>query len=255
MKHLYRSLSLTTAAVFAVTVLAVAPVFAERGSDDTNGSGGNASGRSSKTVMSDDSNEGSEVESEHTADTTKTRQKVEDFKKNAHSQLEQKRKEVKGKTAEQRKKVCESRANGINKRFTNFGTVADRHLAKIDGAYEKLQAYQAANKLDADNYDALVAVADAKQQTAVDAIAALKLVNTTIDCSSTDPAAAIAEVKAAVKTTREALKDYRKSVKAILVELRTAKAAAQPSTDSDGDDSTNGSTDDTNTTTTPTENQ
>jgi len=135
-----------------------------------------------------------------------------------------------------RQKACTAREANLNNKITNYGAQATRQLTRLNDTYAKLQAYQADKQLSAADYASLVTAADAQKVGATAAVNALSALTVKIDCSSTDPAASVATVKTAVKNARTALQDYRKSIKAVLVTLMTAKSTTSsdnPSTSTD----------------------
>jgi hypothetical protein len=136
-----------------------------------------------------------------------------------------------GKSVAERQKTCAQIKNAVDRKLAAFDNSATKHLTRLDGVFTKLQDYQTANNLPVSNYDALVAAATAKQTTATEAVDALHQVGTTLDCSSSDPAAMLAAAKTAAKTARDALKDYRTSLKNIVVALAQAKGDSTDTTD------------------------
>jgi hypothetical protein len=133
------------------------------------------------------------------------------------------------KSVERRQKVCENIQKAVNNKLKAFNNAADKHLQRLDGVFTKLKDYQSTNNVAAENYDALVATATEKQTSATQAVQTLKDFGAVLDCSSDDPAASLQAVKTAAADARGALKDYRKSLKDIVVALAQAK----------GDDTTN----------------
>jgi hypothetical protein len=96
-----------------------------------------------------------------------------------------------------------------------------------------------------------VAAADAQQTTATEAVAALKELSADFDCTTTDPAQTLAAIKASTTDAKTALKDYRTSIKNIVVALAQVNKSSTTGTDDQSGDNTG--TNDTTTTTTPTD--
>jgi chromosome segregation ATPase len=261
MKQTKAQLGLLAVSVFAVTILAAGPVYAERGNgrddtvkttattDDTSTS--SMDDASTQSAGTGTSNAGStndvatstETEVEHGVVTTKP----DELRGRAERLIEAKRtalsetKKTKL-SADGRQKACKAREANLTKKITNFDKQAKRHLERYDTAYAKLQAYQKEQDITAENYTALVATADAKRATATAAVDALKTAGVKIDCSSQDPAAAVATVKASVANAKTALKDYRTAVKNVLVALMTAKSD-NTKVDATDDNTTNSTAD------------
>jgi chromosome segregation ATPase len=217
--------SLFTMAVLSVLVLAALPVSAH-------GAHGNA-------VVSAQSTEDTTVSStDATSDTTGSdtgSQRGKQLREKALLKVTELRQEHKSKmSATARQKVCENRLKAVSNKLTAFNNAADKHLNRLDDVFTKLQDYQSTNNITADNYDALVTAATEKQAAATQAVAVLKDVGTTLDCTADDPAASLQATKTAAADTRDALKDYRKSLKGIVVALMQAKGDDAANTDDNG---------------------
>jgi hypothetical protein len=242
MKQFKRNLQLALATLFAVSGLAVVPVFAHEGSDSGN-SGSGGSDRKAVTVSSEVSDSSSDDSSDTSED--KPTGRLEELRLRAKKELSEDRAQKKeARKTEAKQKSCEAREANLNKKVKNFGAAAQRHLDRLDKTYAKLKAYQEEHKLNADQYEALVAVADAKQEAAKAAVEALKTVAVDIDCTSSDPAESVATVKAAVKNARTALQQYHTAVKDVLVELMTSKSDSKKDGSDDKGTDTSNSTDD-----------
>ncbi len=165
-------------------------------------------------------------------------EKVEKVRAEAKLLVNEERKGVKPPTnVAGRQKACEAKQASLEKRLANYTRHSEKHLATFDKIYDRVQDFQETKKLDAASYDELIAVANEKHEAAEAAVAALKEVSTSIDCSSEDPANGVAVVKTAVADTRTALKEYRTSIKDVIRSLN-----ASLSKDSD-DSSTSESSD------------
>lgn len=250
MKQIKLNLGLMLGSVLAVSVLAVGPVSA-RGINSGNTSGSGSTSGSTETAEttsggtsapttethSSTSGTGTATETEHApetqTETEPTTGKVDDLRSRAAKMLATDRQDKKpASTAAERQKACQARQANLNTKITNFGAQGTRHLTSLNSTYDKIKAFQTANQLNVADYATLVAAADAQQASATTAVAALKTVTVTIDCSSPDPAASVATVKSAVKNARVALQSYRTSIKNVLVALMTAKEAAHDSSTS-----------------------
>ncbi len=241
------------AVLSASSVLLSAPVYARGGSDDTtqststtsstsrpasseatSGSGvspnsgsrqGALSGGTTVKIEDSTTSKSNEPELEtHNAlhDTTAVR--VGSLEDKAKELLNSKRAESgKKSTVADRQKACTEHQGEVDTHFARYSSDAKKALSTYDAVFTKVQAYQSTNKLSVANYDALVADATAKQVAAQGAVSALASVSTTIDCTTTDPAASIGTVKSAVATAKSALKEYRTAIKTIIVALLAAK--------------------------------
>jgi chromosome segregation ATPase len=198
-------------------------------SGSTSSNSGSGSHDSVTTASSTDTE--SETETEHSQTLR------EQFRQTARTEIKAKMEDkTKTHTAEQRQKSCEARKTNLTKRMSNAVAAAQRHKEKFDAIYTKIKAFHDSKNLNVANYDSLTAAADKAQQDAADQIAALKALDVTVDCSQTDSLATnISAFQTAVKSTRDSLKTYRKS----LVDLITALHGASTSTDKTENSSTN----------------
>jgi hypothetical protein len=214
------------------------PAFARQGSDDTSGSttptqttetgegiisptsgsssGGSGSGK--RTIVSRDA--ASENEST-------TSSSDESLRNRAQQLLDDKRQNGKEHTEAQRQEACKQHESTIDGRFQTLGDKASRYLNGFNTIFTKVQAYQTKNQLNVPNYDTLVADVTAKQAAATAAVNTLDAQSgSKIDCTSSDPAQSVANVKTAAQDARTALQAYRASLKALVQALLSAKQAA-----------------------------
>jgi hypothetical protein len=149
--------------------------------------------------------------------------------------LEQKRQNGKGHTQEQRQAACKQHEADIDQHFQVLGDKAGRYLNGFNTVFTKLQAYQTKKQLDVANYDTLVAAATAKQLVATAAVNALAAQSgSKVDCTASDPAQSVANVKTATQDAHTALQAYRSSLKTLAQALLDAKKASHTSSDSTG---------------------
>ncbi len=215
----------TSLAVFAMLSAPVA-VYAR---DGVSGSGTSGSGSSTSTSGSTTTATSSTPETEHTvaletrttADSaelqhsgsdmvTELQKKKSDNKKPEHSQKE-------------RKKICESHKDGLTNKFNHIASNSARIQTRIDDVFTKALAFQLSSNTQVTDFDTLVLAAKKAQTNSADSVAALKTVTPSIDCNSTSVASDVATFKTAAQQTRDNLKAYKTSVRAILHTLETAK--------------------------------
>lgn len=130
------------------------------------------------------------------------------------------------KTAEAKQKACQSRKQGLENKFSRIVTNSERINSRIDEVLNKAVAYHDENSVTVENWDDLIAAANEAGNNADTAIASLKEVKPTIDCNNVSVSSDIKTFKEQAASTRDALKDYRKAVKAVLKALLTAKQEA-----------------------------
>ena len=241
MKHTKINLIMAAAAVVGLFSMALAPVaLAHKGSDDV-------------VSSRDGSSTGDDRGGLKEADEAKVQERVLELKTKAKSNLAERRAGKETRTAEHRQKACEQRKVSINNKVTAFSKSADNILTRFDAVYTRVKDFKTDKKVDVANYDELIAAADAKQAAATEAVAALKETSTEFDCTSTDPAQTLATIKAATVDARTALKEYRTSIKNIVVALAQVQknSTDQQSTGDDTGDNTNDTTNPDATTTSP----
>ncbi len=209
------------AAAFAVTApFGLQHVSARDGADDT------------VTQMTTTPQTETEKPDDSVTNKTELERHVSDLKIAGQREVERERQKKNRETMkeEKRKLVCENKQNAINHKLAAFTQAADRHLARLDDTFAKVQVYQTANNLPVANYDELVAAATDKKQAAVDAVAVLKVVAVGVDCADPTTVLKLSTVREAAKAAKQALHEYRMAIKEIVVALVQAKD------DSAGDD-------------------
>lgn len=234
MKQVKLQFGMFLAALVSVVVLAGSPVYARHGNDavtsgddtatsqqvaddssgDSSGSGGSSSSGDQQSGDTSGTEDTQETEVEHN---------VTLFKQHGHQNLAARRLNKEVKTAAQRQKVCANIQKAVNNKLSAFDNHADSYLTRLNTAYTKLKDYQTTKNLQVANWDALLSAADSKQASATTSVDALKALGTSVDCNSSDPAAMLASVKSGATDTRNSLKDYRTTLKNIIVALGQAK--------------------------------
>jgi Fe2+ transport system protein B len=191
------------------------------------------------TVATTDSTSSNETEQEVENPTDQTHQSGS-LRAQAQKLLQTKRQEVHEHTAAERQKACEARQKSIDRRTSNYGTAAQRHLDVFNSIFTKVQQFHDSKQLNVSNYDALVAAATAKQTAAQSAVTALKALNVQIDCTQSDPAATVATIKSAVADARTSLQAYRSALKDLVVALKGASSAQHTDTNNTDNTTTGG---------------
>lgn len=123
----------------------------------------------------------------------------------------------------EREKNCQSAEHGLETKLQNLSKNATKFQTRIDTALDLAIAYQKDNNISVDNFDQLVATAQAAKSTSAASVSALNDLNTNLDCSSQSVAQNVAKFKVAAKQARTDLKAYKEAVKAILRALEVAK--------------------------------
>jgi chromosome segregation ATPase len=218
-----RQLGLLFAALLSICVIAAMPVAADQGSD----SGGSGSGDGSSTTSGDSSGGSSSASGEtggsndgQTSSEVETQ--VGTLQKEAKDLLTNDRKGHQTQSIANRQKACEARAANINKRVSDYSAAAQRHLDTFTSILTRLQTFYTSKNLNVSTYASLLAAAQAKQSAAQTAVDALKMLDTNINCSQSDPAQTVAAMKQAVDNARTALQAYRTAIKDLIIALQGA---------------------------------
>jgi hypothetical protein len=164
----------------------------------------------------------------NTSEHTVSPEKKAELRQKANDDLNKKREEHKDDQAnkkEDRQKRCESHKQGLTNKFNNMVNHSQKIQAKIDNILNKATAYQASNGVTPTGWNDLLSAAQAAQAASADSIADLSTLKPTIDCNSESTASDVATFKAAAAKTRDNLKAYKTSVKALLKALKDAKPA------------------------------
>lgn len=174
-------------------------------------------------------------EPEATPEQTQT--EVEDFQQQGNSILQQMRDKenhdqnhtqgTSTQTAADRQKHCEQLQTMVNKQIANFSSNAQSHLTVFNSVYTKVQAFAASKNVTSTDYQNLITTANTDQANATQAVAALKSVAVTIDCTQSNPASSLATIKAAVDSTRTALQAYQKAISAVISNLESTVGKQQ----------------------------
>ncbi len=199
----------------------------------TSGSGRSSTDTDTDTETNDDATRtehGVEVETNSKADDS-TAVRVNSLQAKAKQLLEARRSDGGSlHSVADRQKACALRQTAIDAKIARYNSSASESLTSYDAIFARVQAYQATNQLPVANFSTLVANTATAKTAATGAVAALSTVSVKIDCSASDPAAAITTVKTAVMTAKSALKEYRTALKSIITTLLAAKSTAADTT-------------------------
>lgn len=224
--------TLVTCGFAAVAVFATAqPASARRGEDDM----------VAQTAQTQEQE--SEGETEASTDDSRRDQvknRVSELKDDAKKELDQKKEGREQRTEEKRRLVCENRQKAIENKLSAFNQAADKHLAKLDSVFLKIQSYKTAENLTPSNWVDLVENAESKQEAATVSVAALKEVAVDVDCNDPETVVKLSEVREAATAARTALHDYRKALKDMVVALAQAKDDTSDDTDTTSGDDASG---------------
>ena len=234
MKQDKLSVGLCSFAISGLLLFAVAPVvFAQGGTGSSDVMINNTTATTTPAPVTKDDT----LEPTVKVDSQRVEDRVKQSRAEGLAKLSELRAGKKEKTAEQRLKICEVRKTSIDNKLSAFDNHAGQKLAQFNTIFTRVQTFKSEKQLQVTNYVALVGTATQKQTIAAESVAALKALTASFDCSTTDPAATVAAIKAAASDTRAALQAYRQAIKDIVVALaqvnKTSKAGDSSATGTD----------------------
>ncbi len=125
-------------------------------------------------------------------------------------------------------KVCNTKKENIIRRSSNLADRADRQLKTFQVKADKVEKFYTDKLIPkgvtVDNYNDLVANIEAKSQAVTDATTTAKEDAKNFDCTADDPKGQLTNFRTDMQNAIKALKEYRTSVKDLIVAIRTAAA-------------------------------
>lgn len=150
----------------------------------------------------------------------------------------EKRELVKAKLDSVKLRVCEAKESSIKKRGESLQNLSENILDKFDKISQRVQKYYTEKVLPSgksvSNYDTLVTDINTKKEAVNTALTKAKENEANFSCSGDDPKGEILGFRDNMKEVKAALKDYRTSIKNLIVAVRsvvgeTEKENATPS--------------------------
>jgi len=133
-------------------------------------------------------------------------------------------------------KVCQNKESAIQKRNSQLAKMAEDMLTKFDGIATKVETYYTSKVVPSGktvpNYNALVADIATKKSAAKTALDKANTDATAFKCTSDDPKGQLTLFRVDMQAVKSALKDYRTSIKNLIVAVRSATGTAQSTTNS-----------------------
>jgi hypothetical protein len=120
--------------------------------------------------------------------------------------------------------VCERRAEHFSQLIPRLATGAASLQTAMDTVYERVQGFYESGQLSVANYDELKANVDAVQLEADAAVQAAATYEFELDCATPGAGQQLAGFRVAMSEAREALKDYRTELVALISALRAEAA-------------------------------
>ena len=157
-----------------------------------------------------------------TSDTNKSR--GEELKSQLQELKQQRMEEKQARLEAAKLKACENREARIEAIMARSITRAEKQLALFTTIAERVKAFYAEKGRVVANYDELVAAVDDAKAEAEANLETLKILE--FDCSAEDPKGDVEAFKLALKSINQDLKDYRTSVKNLIVGVKSAQSTA-----------------------------
>lgn len=174
-----------------------------------------------KTGTNDTASKKAEVESEVRTEAKDAAQgEIESESKGLIDRLKKTEKEH---SEADRQKNCAAAEKGLETKLSNLSKNASAFHVRIDNVLAMAIAYQKDNNISVNNFDALVATAQAAQTKSASSISALNALNPNLNCADANVAQNVAEFKVAAAQARTDLKAYKQAVIAVLTALEAAK--------------------------------
>ena len=140
------------------------------------------------------------------------------------------------KLTEAKLKVCQNKEAAIQKRNDALTKMANTMLTKFDSIATRVETYYIGTVVPSgktvSNYDALVADIAAKKSIARADLDKASISNTTFSCTSDDPKGQLSLFRTDMQTVRQGLKDYRTSIKNLIVAVRSVTETTESTSNS-----------------------
>ena len=153
---------------------------------------------------------------------------AEKRRQEAKEALESVREEAKQQLAERFKEACENRRANYQNRLQNIAERSQKHVGVLDKILERVKAFKKSKNLTVENYEALVAEAEAKKLVAHDVQeVANAAAGADFSCEPDAARESVAAFKDILHQQINALKGYKTAVKNLIVAVKTAAVAAE----------------------------
>lgn len=164
---------------------------------------------------------------EDSTDTDTTR--IQELREQHEAQMEAIREQRKARLEGAKLQLCERRQDVIKKNIDKSVEQAQKHMDVFTKIADRVIAFANDNNRKPDNFDALVAEVNAKKTAAQAAIDAAGTAD--FDCTSDAPKGQIEAFRATFKSMKSALKEYRTSIKNLIVGVKNT----QPTTETESE--------------------
>ncbi len=139
------------------------------------------------------------------------------------SQATDKKAAAQTKLADAKLKACQNREKAINNIMSRIADRGQKQLDLFNSIATKTETFYTDKGKTLSNYDALVADVTAKKAAAQTAVDAVKAKSSTFSCDGSDPKGTAAVFKDSLKGEISVLKDYKTSVKNLIVGVKSVQ--------------------------------
>lgn len=144
----------------------------------------------------------------------------------AKTKLDTHREATKTRLQDAKLRACENRQKAITNTMSRIADRGQKQLDLFSRIAERTQAFYEKKGKTLANYDALVADVAIKKEAAQAAVATAKSHGASFDCGGVDPKGAANSFKEHSKTGLAALKEYKTSVKNLIVGVKSVQRQA-----------------------------
>ena len=138
---------------------------------------------------------------------------------------EERRQQAQNRLTEAKLKVCQAKENAIKKRTEQLTKLATNMQEKFDAIAGRVQEYYTSKVVPSGktvvNYDSLVADIQAKKGAVQTALTTAQNNAGAFACDGNDPKGQLTQFKDDMRAVKSALKDYRTSIKNLIVAVRS----------------------------------
>lgn len=144
---------------------------------------------------------------------------------------EERRQQAQNRLTEAKLRACQAKEKAIKKRTERLGKLATNMQEKFEAIAGRVEEYYTAKVVPSGktvaNYNSLVADIQTKKGTVRTALAQAQGNAASFACSSDDPKGQLAQFKDDMRAVKTALKDYRTSIKNLIVAVRSVTGATE----------------------------
>lgn len=157
--------------------------------------------------------------------------KPDEVGKNTTGVQEERRQQVQNRLTEAKLKVCQAKENTIKKRTQQLTKLATTMQEKFEAIAGRVEEYYTSKVVPSGktvaNYDSLVADIQTKKGAVQTALTQAQSNAESFACSGDDPKGQLLQFREDMRAVKSALKDYRTSIKNLIVAVRSVTGATE----------------------------